>query len=64
MRSDLDRIYQLLQNIEVSGYTNVKSLALVMDGVRSILGQMEQGEIVVRRKEEGKRGTEDRRETN
>ena len=64
MQNKLNQIYQWLQGIEVSGYTSVKSLALAMDGIGEILKQFEQGEIVVRHREEGKQhGTENRRET-
>ncbi len=64
MRHKIEQVYQWLQGIEVSGYTSVKSLALAMDGLGDILKQLEQGEIVVRHREEGKQhGTENHRET-
>lgn len=64
MQNKLNQIYQLLQGVEVSGYTSVKSLALAMDGIGEILKQLEQGNLIVRHREEGKpHGTENRRET-
>lgn len=62
MQNKLNQIYQWLQSIEVSGYTSVKSLALAMDGIGDILKQLEQGNLIVRNREEGKHGTESHRE--
>lgn len=62
MREELVKIYELLNNIEVQGCQSVKSLAIAMEDVERLVQKLDSGEIVVRRREEGKNGTESKRQ--
>lgn len=64
MRTELEQVFRLLGDVNVSGYASVKSLAVAMDMIGNILKQMERGDLVVRHREGGKCGTESKRETN
>ena len=63
MRNELNQIFGYLSGISVSGYQNVKSLALAMDMLNQIASRIDSGELIVRKREEGQNGTESNRKT-
>lgn len=58
MRNELNQIFSYLSGISVSGYQNVKSLAVAMDMLNQIASRIDSGELIVRKREEGQNGTE------
>lgn len=63
MRNELNQIFSYLSGINVSGYQNVKSMAIAMDMLNQIALRIDSGELIVRKREEGQNGTESNRKT-
>ena len=63
MRNELNQIFSYLSGISVSGYQNVKSLAVAMDMLNQIASRIDSGELIVRKREERLHGTESNRKT-
>ena len=63
MRNELNQIFGYLSGVSVSGYQNVKSLAIAMDMLNQIASRIDSGELIVRNREEGQNGTESNRKT-
>lgn len=58
MREELEKVFELLNGIQTSGYGNIKRLAMAMDSIAGIEAKIDSGELVVRKREEAKNGTE------
>ena len=58
MREELKKVFELLNGIQTSGYGNIKRLAMAMDSIAGIEAKIDSGELVVRKREEVKNGTE------
>ena len=63
MKNELNQILGYLNGIGVSGYQSVKSLAIAMDMLNQIASRIDSGELIVRKREEGRNGTESNRKT-
>ena len=63
MKEELKKVFELLNAISVTGYGNVKRLSMAMDVIAELESKITSGELVVRRREEMKHGTEDCRQT-
>lgn len=53
MREELKKVFELLNAIQVAGYSNVKRLSLAMDMVSALEAKLGSGELVVRTRSEG-----------